>query len=139
MSAYEMAMKEEERRWSPHQMKAFVLGLPMMMTSAHALVRRVARPMLLTDVIAAAPLDGWYLTQGSVIDISLCGGSLEKLATDLFDSGLVELVSLTVRYTSGSVTMNVAVREIQVVGDVILPSLQSDMRVAKLVVLERPT
>ena len=133
-------MSEEDKlQWLPQQMKAYVLGLPTGMTTAHALVRRVARPITLTEAQSASPLPGWYLTQGHVVDISLCGGSLEKLAVDLFDSGAVELVSLTVRYTSASVVMNVATREIQVVGDVELPKVEeSGLRVAKFVILERP-
>lgn len=127
----------DTKMWLPAQMKAFVKGLPPAMTSAHALVRRVARPTLLTEAQGASPLPGWYLTQGYVIDISLCGGTIEKLAADLFDSGEVELVSLTVRYTTGSVTMNVSDREVCVVGDVTLPMLPEGMLVAKLTVLER--
>lgn len=128
-------------QWLPHQMKEYVLGLPAGMTTAHALVRRVAQPITLTEAQSASPLPGWYLTQGHVVDISLCGGTLEKLACDLFDSGAVELVSLTVRYTAASVTMNVAAREIQVFGfpTVALPQpTDTGLRIAKLVALERP-
>ena len=127
----------DTKSWTVAQMKAYVSGLPHVILSARALVRRIARPTLLTEAQAASPLSGWYLTQGHVVDISLCGGTIEKLAADLFDSGEVELVSLTVRYTTGSVTMNVAEREVCVVGDVTLPTLPEGMLLAKLTIMER--
>jgi hypothetical protein len=124
--------------WTVVQMKGFLKGLPAGMTYANALVRRRPALMLLSTAMEASPLEGWYLTQGSVIDISLCGGSLDKLIADLFDTGAVELVSLTIRYGPDSVHLNVGAREIQVVGGVKLPALPEGMRVAKLTYLERP-
>ncbi len=125
--------------WTNSQMKEFVMGLPGCMTYAHALVRRRPTLMLLSAAMDASPLEGWYLTQGDTIDIGLCGGTIGKLAADLFDSGKVDLISLIIRYGPESVTLLVPQREIQVVGDVTLPTLPEGMRAAKLTYLERPS
>jgi hypothetical protein len=125
----------DDMAWTAVQMKAFLKGLPSGMTHAHALVRRRPVATLLSTEMEGSPLEGWYLTQGSVIDISLCGGSLDKLIADLFDSGKVDLVSLTIRYGPKSVDLNVGARRVQVVGDVKLPVVEG-MRVAKMVYLE---
>jgi hypothetical protein len=127
----------DDMAWTIPQMKGFLKGLPMAMTHAHALVRRRPVATLLSKAMEASPLEGWYLTQGSVIDISLCGGSLDKLIADLFDTSKVDLVSLTIRYGPESVHLNVGAREIQIVGDVKLPALPEGMRIAKLTYLER--
>jgi hypothetical protein len=128
----------DTKMWLPAQMKEFVTGLPTLMTHAHALVRRAPTLMLLSTAMEGSPLEGWYLTQGATIDISLCGGTIDRLAADLFDSGKVELISLTIRYGSDSVTLQVPQREIQVVGDIKLPPLPDGMKVAKITLLERP-
>ena len=127
----------DTKAWTAAQMKALVLSLPTMMTHAHALVRRSPQLMLLSDAMAASPLEGWYLTQGATIDISLCGGSIDRLAADLFDTAKVELISLTIRYGTSSVTLKVPQREIQVVGSVTLPPLPTGMKAAKITMLER--
>lgn len=128
--------EEDKKQWTISQMKAYVLGLPAGMNTARALVRRVNEPMLLTEPESASLLAGWYLTQGYVADISLCGGSLEKLAADLFDTGTVELITLTVQYETGNVTMNVAEREIKVFGKVVLPKpSDSGLYVEKLTLI----
>jgi hypothetical protein len=127
----------DTKMWTTAQMKALVLSLPAGMSHANALVRRTPAPMLLAVAMAASPLEGWYLTQGATIDISLCGGSIDRLAADLFDSGKVELLALTIRYGSDSVTLQVPQREIQIVGSITMPPLPDGMKVAKITLLEK--